>query len=109
VWRPTNVDRPTGVFVGLIIVSLVLITVDLRASGAGIGGTMREGVQTVFTPIQRVVSAGTRPVAEFFEDLSDIFSLRSDNRRLRASANWKPYSVSSHRRNSIRLWPRSSP
>jgi rod shape-determining protein MreC len=83
VWRPTNVDRPTGVFVGLIIVSLVLITVDLRASGAGIGGTMREGVQTVFTPIQRVVSAGTRPVAEFFEDLSDIFSLRSDNRRLR--------------------------
>jgi len=83
VWRPTNVDRPTGVFIGLIIVSLVLITVDLRASGAGIGGTLREGVQTVFTPIQRVVSAGTRPVAEFFEDLSDIFSLRGDNRRLR--------------------------
>ena len=82
-WRPTNVDRPTGVFIGLIIVSLVLITVDLRASGAGIGGTLREGVQTVFTPVQRVVSAGTRPIADFFEDLSDIFSLRGDNRRLR--------------------------
>jgi len=83
VWRPTSVDRPTGVFIGLIVVSLVLITVDLRASGAGIGGTLREGVQDVFTPVQRVVSAGTRPVAEFLEDLSDIFSLRGENRRLR--------------------------
>ena len=82
-WRPASVDRPTGVFIGLIIVSLVLVTVDLRASGAGIGATLREGVQTVFTPVQRVVAAGTRPVAEFFEDLSDIFSLRGDNRRLR--------------------------
>jgi len=83
VWRPTSVDRPTGVFIGLIIVSLVLITVDLRASGAGIGGTLREGVQDVFTPVQRVVAAGTRPVAEFLEDLSDILSLRGENRRLR--------------------------
>jgi len=83
VWRPTSVDRPTGVFIGLIVVSLVLITVDLRASGAGIGGTLREGVQDVFTPVQRVVSAGTRPVAEFLEDLSDILSLRGENRRLR--------------------------
>lgn len=83
-WRPTNVDRPTGVFVGLIVVSLVLITVDLRASGAGLGGTLREGTQAVFTPIQRMVSSGTRPVADFFEDLSDIFSLRGENRRLRS-------------------------
>ena len=82
-WRPTNVDRPTGVFIGLIVVSLVLITVDLRASGSGVGGTLREGVQSVFTPVQRVVSSGTRPVADFLEDLSDIFSLRGENRRLR--------------------------
>ncbi len=82
-WRPSNVDRPTGVFIGLVIVALVLITVDLRASGAGIGGTLREGVQSVFTPVQRAVSSVTRPVADFFEDLSDIFSLRGENRRLR--------------------------
>jgi rod shape-determining protein MreC len=84
VWRPSNVDRPTGVYIGLVIISLVLVTVDLRASGAGIGGTLRDGVQAVFTPVERVVAAGTRPVADFFEDLSDIFSLRGDNRRLRA-------------------------
>jgi rod shape-determining protein MreC len=38
----------------------------------------------VFTPVERVVAGTTRPVADFFEDLSDIFSLRGENRRLRA-------------------------
>lgn len=82
-WRPSNVDRPTGVYIGLVIISLALVTVDLRASGAGVGGTLRDGVQAVFTPIERVVAGATRPVANFFEDLSDIFSLRGENRRLR--------------------------
>jgi len=84
VWRPTNVDRPTGVFIGLIVISLVLVTVDLRASGAGLGSTLRDGVQSAFAPVQRTVGAGTRPVIEFLEDLSDLFSLRGENRRLRA-------------------------
>ena len=82
-WRPTNVDRPTGVFIGLIVLSLVLITVDLRASGVGITSTLREGTQAVFAPVQRAVGAGTRPVVAFLEDLSDLFSLRGENRRLR--------------------------
>lgn len=82
-WRPTNVDRPTGVFIGLVVLCLVLVTVDLRASGAGLGSTLREGVQSVFSPIQRVIGAGTRPAVEFLEDLSDLFSLRGENRRLR--------------------------
>jgi rod shape-determining protein MreC len=84
VWRPSNVDRPTGIFIALVVISLALTTVDLRASGAGIGGTLRDGVQAVFTPVERVVAATTRPVADFLEDLSDIFSLRGDNRRLRS-------------------------
>ena len=83
-WRPSNVDRPTGVYIGLGVLSLAVVTVDLRASGAGVGGTLRDGVQAVFTPVERVVAAGTRPIADFFEDLSDIFSLRGENRRLRA-------------------------
>jgi rod shape-determining protein MreC len=84
VWRPTNVDRPTGVFIGLIVISLALITVDLRASGAGIGTTLRDGTQAAFAPVQRAVGTVTGPVVEFLEDLSDLFSLRGENRRLRA-------------------------
>jgi rod shape-determining protein MreC len=83
VWRPSNVDRPTGVYIALVVISLALTTVDLRASGAGVGDTLRNGVQAVFTPVERVVAATTRPVADFLEDLSDIFSLRGENRRLR--------------------------
>lgn len=82
-WRPSSLDRPTGVFIVLIVVSLVLVTVDLRGSGTGVGATLREGAQSVFAPVQRVVASATRPVADFFEGVSDVFSLRDENRRLR--------------------------
>lgn len=82
-WRPSSVDRPTGVFIGLVVIALVLVTLDLRAQGEGIGSTLREGTQAVFTPVQRAFSAATRPVVDFFEGFSDLLSLRDENRRLR--------------------------
>lgn len=82
-WRPGNIDRPTGVFVGLLVLSLALVTVDLRASGAGLGTTLRDGTQAIFAPVERVVASATQPVADFFESLSNIFSLSSENRALR--------------------------
>jgi rod shape-determining protein MreC len=83
-WRPGSLDRSSSIFIGLIVLSLVLVTVDLRAAGGGVGATMREGAQSVFAPIQRTVAAVTRPVVEFLESLSDVFSVQADNRRLRA-------------------------
>lgn len=82
-WRPGNLDRPTGIFAGLIVICLVLITIDLRAEGAGLGSTLRDGTQAAFTPVQRVFSTVTRPITDFFESVSDLFSLREDNRQLR--------------------------
>lgn len=82
-WRPSNVDRPTGIFAGLVVICLVLITLDLRAEGAGLGSTLRDGAQAAFTPVQRVFTTATRPLTDFFESLSDLFSLREDNRQLR--------------------------
>jgi rod shape-determining protein MreC len=82
-WRPSNVDRPTGIFIGLIVIALVLVTLDLRAQGAGLGSTLRDGTQAVFAPVQRALSAANRPVVDFFESVSDLFSLRDENRRLR--------------------------
>jgi rod shape-determining protein MreC len=76
-------DRVTALFVGLILTSFVLVTLDLRASGAGIGGTLRDGTQAAFAPIQRVVGSVTRPVVNFFETISDLGSLRDENERLR--------------------------
>jgi len=82
-WRPGNLDRTTGIFIGLIVLSLALVTVDLRASGDGLGSTLRDGTQSAFAPVQRAVATVTRPVADFFENISDMFSLRQENLQLR--------------------------
>jgi rod shape-determining protein MreC len=82
-WRPSGVDRSTVAFIALVLVSLVLVTVDLRASGEGLGGTLRDGVQTAFTPVQQGVAWVTRPVVGFFEGVSDLVGIRDENRQLR--------------------------
>jgi rod shape-determining protein MreC len=81
-WRP-SVDRTVSLFLGLIVVSLVLITIDLRASGSGVGGSARDLAQTVFRPVQSLVSAVTDPVVGFFEGISELVGIRSENERLR--------------------------
>lgn len=82
-WRPSGIDRSTGVFILLVMVSLVLVTIDLRASGAGLGGTLRDGTQAAFTPIQKGVRAVTDPIVGFFEGISDLVGLRGENEALR--------------------------
>jgi len=82
-WRPSSVDRSTVAFIGLVVLSLVLLTVDVRASGEGLGGTLRDGVQTAFTPVQEGVAFVTRPVVAFFEGIADLVGLRGENERLR--------------------------
>jgi len=82
-WRPSGIDRSTATFIGLVLLSLVLVTIDLRASGEGLGGTLRDGVQTAFTPVQKAATFVTRPVVGFFEGLSDLVGIRDENRRLR--------------------------
>jgi rod shape-determining protein MreC len=82
-WRPSNLDRTTGIFIGLIVLCLALVTIDLRGSGDGLGSTLRDGTQAAFAPVQRAVATVTRPVADFFENISDMFSLRQENLQLR--------------------------
>ena len=82
-WRPSGVDRSTATFIALVVFGLVLVTVDLRAAGEGLGGTLRDGVQTAFTPVQQGVAWVTRPVVGFFEGISDLVGIRDENRRLR--------------------------
>lgn len=75
-------DRATILFIGLLVISFLLTTIDVRASGAGIGETLRSGTQSVFTPVQKAVSAVTRPVVGFIDGVANVASLRADNRRL---------------------------
>lgn len=82
-WRRSGFDRSTAAFVGLVVLSLVLMTLDLRASGEGLGGILRDGTQTAFTPVQKGISFVTRPVVGFFQGISDLVGLRGENQELR--------------------------
>lgn len=77
-------DRTTSLFIVLLVVSFLLATFDVRGAGEGVGTTMREGAQTLFSPLQSAASAVTRPVVGFIDALSDIASLREENDALRA-------------------------
>ncbi|MBP1632861.1 MAG: rod shape-determining protein MreC [Acidobacteria bacterium] len=82
-WRRSGIDRSTLTFVALVVVSLVLMTMDLRASGEGLGGVLRDGTQAAFTPVQKALSFVTRPVVGFFQGISDLVGLRGENQALR--------------------------
>ena len=77
-------ERTTILFFGLIVFSFVLTTVDVRASGTGFAGNLRDGVQAVASPIQEIASDITRPVVGFFDGLANLTQLRSDNEELQA-------------------------
>jgi rod shape-determining protein MreC len=69
--------------IALLVVAFLLATFDVRSAGDGIGTTMRDGAQTLFSPLQEGASAVTRPVVGFIDAISDIASLRDENSALR--------------------------
>lgn len=77
-------DRTTILFVGLIAISFLLATFDVRAQGEGVGSVMREGAQSIFTPVQEAASFVTRPVVGFVDGVSNLAGLRDENTRLAA-------------------------
>jgi rod shape-determining protein MreC len=76
-------DRTTSLTLLLLVIAFLLATFDVRSAGGGVGTTMREGAQTLFSPLQEAASAVTRPVVGFIDALSEIASLREENEKLR--------------------------
>ena len=76
-------DRSTFLFIGLLVVSFLTATVDVRSQGGGIGDTLRDGTQSLFSPLQRAASVVTRPIVGFVDGISNIAGLRDENERLR--------------------------
>jgi rod shape-determining protein MreC len=76
-------DRTTSLTLLLLVIAFLLATFDVRSAGGGVGTTMREGAQTLFSPLQEAASAVTRPVVGFIDALSEIASLREENEELR--------------------------
>lgn len=76
-------DRATAVVVALVVLSFLLMTFDIRSSGEGVPGTLREGTQSIFAPFQKVATRVITPVVDFVGGLVDLAGLRDENARLR--------------------------
>ncbi len=68
----------------LVVLSFLLMTFDIRSSGGGVAGTLREGAQSVFAPVQDLATSIVTPVADFIDGLANLAGLRDENETLRA-------------------------
>ncbi len=77
-------ERSTILMIVLLVLSFVVATFDVRTEGRGVGDTLREGAQALFSPLQQGVDAITGPVVSFLDSFSEIGRLREENAELRA-------------------------
>lgn len=73
--------------VALVCLSLAVITLDYRQGPEGplavAGGALHEAL----APLQRAVTAVTRPIGDFFSGLANLPSLAEENRRLQGEVD----------------------
>jgi len=67
----------------LVVLSFLLMTFDIRASRGGVAGTLREGTQAVFAPVQDFATSLISPVVDFVDGLANLAGLREENETLR--------------------------
>ncbi|MBX7158899.1 MAG: rod shape-determining protein MreC [Acidimicrobiia bacterium] len=73
-------SRRKLVLIGLIILSVILITVDYSSDAEG--SPLRKGLLEVVRPVQSAVGAVTRPIGRFFSGVFSAGDLSRDNERL---------------------------
>lgn len=70
--------------IGLVLASLMTITLDFRAGERGPLAVLGRGALTVITPLQEAVAGIFRPIGSFFSTLANLGNLRRENDRLRS-------------------------
>jgi rod shape-determining protein MreC len=69
----------------LLVLSIVLITIDFRSGGGGPLADVKDISSSIVAPIQKGITAVTRPIGDFFSSIGDLAGLRSENARLRSA------------------------
>jgi rod shape-determining protein MreC len=67
----------------LVLTAITLVTVDTRANGGGVTGSIRSGAHDVFAPVQSATHSVLRPIGDFFTGAVDYGSLKQENANLR--------------------------
>ena len=68
----------------LTLVALAFVTIDARAGEANPIDRVRDGVHTVFGPLQDGLATTLRPITAVVDGVNDLLRLRTENQRLRA-------------------------
>lgn len=79
-----RVNRVTILFTSLVAIGFLIATFDVRSESDDVGDVLREGTQSVFTPLQKGVDWVTAPVVGFVDGVSNLAGLRDENDRLEA-------------------------
>jgi rod shape-determining protein MreC len=75
-------ERSTVLFIGLLVLSFLMATFDVRSQERGTADVLREATQAIFEPVQRAVDWVTAPIVGFIDGVSSIAGLRDENERL---------------------------
>ena len=81
--RPRR-DRTIPTFVTLVVIAFVLMTFDVRSSETDLAGSVRSVALTVLAPLQRASAFVIDPIADLFDSLAGLATLRAENAALRA-------------------------
>jgi len=80
---PRSGQRSRFTVMVLVMVCLTLITIDTKANGGGVLGTLRSGTRDLLVPVQSALGSVATPVANFADGLVNSGDLKAENRRLR--------------------------
>lgn len=77
-----RMNRVTILFASLIALGFIIATFDVRSESDSIGDVLREGTQSVFTPLQKGVDWVVSPAVGFVDGVANLAGLREENERL---------------------------
>jgi rod shape-determining protein MreC len=78
-----NQRRVWGLFFGLVVTAMVLVTLDFR-DDRGVTDSARDVVSVGFEPFERGLTRVVAPVRRMGDGLRDLVSTRAENQQLRA-------------------------
>lgn len=72
-------DRTLPTLVTLMVIGVLLMTFDIRSEGEGVTSVLRNGMQTIVSPLQKGAAFVVNPVIDVTRSLTNITSLRETN------------------------------
>jgi rod shape-determining protein MreC len=80
---PRRTSRPRFTLLLIVLTAITLITLDYRADGGGVTGSIRDGARTALQPIGTAVDFVVTPVGNVIGGILDFGRVRRENAKLR--------------------------